>query len=510
MKGKTIGIVLLLVSFFIGSFNVIYRTSLTIQDYDPITYMIVVLLMLFVMLAFGIKEELKLTSMKRDFLLGIIAIAAYFLVVSYLRLLMSFVFYTYRIDALLLPLLLLGIILAIFGTDGAKKLKKQIVYSIFASPVVLLPLIEQNTRFVDAVASLTYSIMKLVGEPVSKVGLAIIAPSSYSISIASTCADLGAFIALAMFLIPIAYFYTGSKTRKLYWVVAGIALFFVLNIARVFGIASIWVYYGINSAVATFHVFAGQILFYAAIIVMLVIAKGFKLNIWRLENEPKKGGKRGAANLSKQVISKNISLALAIGIVGFLITVPYQNASYIPLLSINTTQQSSMLALYRSIVVPLEVTHMNISVLEANNYSAIIALSNQTFNRTMPIYVIAKLEGRAVQYGMLANYTSVKSRGAIVLNNGITLNSAMINSSGYLFYINYFLLPYQQSNGNWSVVGYETFYKLNNSTINPAAGCIPDTGLINRIESEAYNLVNFRSPIQGKMMCISIAAAQNS
>ncbi|MGC8648147.1 MAG: archaeosortase/exosortase family protein, partial [Candidatus Micrarchaeia archaeon] len=173
MKSKTIGILLLLTAFFIGSFNVIYRTSFTIQDYDPTTYMIVVLLMLFVMLAFGIKEDIDMTNHIMDFVLGIVAVFAYFLIVSYLRLLMSFVFYVYRVDALLLPLLLLGIIMAIFGVEGARKLKKQLVYSVFASPAVLLPLIEMNSRFVDSVANLTYGIMKLVGEPVSKAGLTI-------------------------------------------------------------------------------------------------------------------------------------------------------------------------------------------------------------------------------------------------------------------------------------------------------------------------------------------------
>ncbi|MGC8622573.1 MAG: exosortase/archaeosortase family protein [Candidatus Micrarchaeia archaeon] len=510
MKSKTIGILLLLTAFFIGSFNVIYRTSFTIQDYNPTTYMIVVLLMLFVMLAFGIKEDISMTNRTRDFAIGLVAVFAYFLIVSYLRLLMSFVFYVYRVDALLLPLLLLGIIIAIFGVEGARKLKKQLVYSVFASPAVLLPLIEMNSRFVDSVANLTYWIMKLVGEPVSKAGLTILAPSSYSISIASTCADLGAFIALAMFLIPIAYFYEGPKTRKLYWLVSGIALFFVLNIIRVFSIASIWVYYGINSAVATFHLFVGQILFYIAIIVMLLIAGKFGLSIWNIREHKKEPHIHRDGGAAKVHISKNAAIALGIGIIGFLITVPYQSSIYMPLLSINTTQQGNMLSLYKSIIAPLETAHMNISVLESNNYSAIIALSNQTFNRTKPIYIIAKREGRAIQYGMLANYTSVENSYSVVLNDGITLNSAFINSSGVTFYINYFLLPYKQLNGNWSVIGYETFYKLNESTENIAAGCIPSTGIINRIESEAYNFMNGRFSGPQKMMCLSISAAENN
>jgi len=60
MKEKMIGIIVLLVAFFIGSFNILYRTGFVIQDNDPTTYIVVVMLMLFVMLGFGVKEELIL------------------------------------------------------------------------------------------------------------------------------------------------------------------------------------------------------------------------------------------------------------------------------------------------------------------------------------------------------------------------------------------------------------------------------------------------------------------
>ncbi|MEM3827565.1 MAG: archaeosortase/exosortase family protein, partial [Candidatus Micrarchaeaceae archaeon] len=464
MKEKTIGIIILLVAFFIGSFNVLYRTSFVIQDNDPTTYVVVVMLMLFVMLAFGIKENLALTYRRKDAILGVLALIAYILIVSYVRLLMSFVFYTYRIDALLLPLLLIGIILVIFGTDGVKKLKKQLVYSIFASPVVLLPIIEENTGFVNSVAYLTYWLMKVVGEPVTKSGLTIIAPSSYTISIAATCADLGAFIAVVMFLAPIAYFYIGSRMRKFYWVVSGVLLFFAFNMIRVFSIASIWVYYGIDRAVALFHMFAGQLLFYLAIIIMILIASRFDLHIW-IGQIPQRT-KRVYEVKSKQKKVRfypNLSMALAIGLLGLAITLPYQNAIYAPLILLNTTQSVSVLTLYRSVGLPLENAEMNLSILEATNSSAILALSNQTYNRTNPIYVIAKLEGRAVQYGMLANYSSASGRSALVLSNGITINSAVIISGGRRFYINYFLFPYRQPNGNWNVVGYEMFYVLNST-----------------------------------------------
>ena len=512
MKEKMIGIIVLLVAFFIGSFNILYRTGFVIQDNDPTTYIVVVMLMLFVMLGFGVKEELNIASTRRDYVLGFLVLAVYFLVVAYVRSLMSFVFYAYRIDALLLPLFLISIIIVIFGIDGVKKLKKQLVYSIFASPVVLLPIIVTNTKFVDSVAYLTYWLMKSVGEPVVKNGLSIIAPSTYSISIAATCADLGAFIALVMFLVPIAYFYTGKKLHKFYWVLTGVILFFIFNIARVFSIASIWVYYGITNAVSVFHLFAGQILFYLAIIVMILIAGRFRLGIWRVSTAKHRTFKAERGRHMQVRTGNNIVAALIIGLLGFAITLPYQSALYLPLMSINTTQQGTMLAVYRAVALPLEAARMNMSILEATNSTAILALSNHTFNRTRPIYVIAKMEGRAVDYGMLANYSRVWNRSAVVLNNGITLNSAMINSSDHSFYINYFLLPYKQLSGNWSVVGYEIFYYLNKTSmsISSVAGCTANTGPVNEIESAVYNILNLRGVYNNKMMCVSTISASST
>ena len=505
MREKTLGVIAVLIAFFVGSYNVLARTSFVIQDTNPTTYVVVVLLMVFVMLLFSVKEELRFARGKRNFVYGFLILIAYVLAVSYLRSALSFLYYTYRIDALLLPLLLSGIIITVFGIDGIKKLWKQVVYALFASPLLLIPVISSNTKFVNSVAYITYWLMTALREPVTRIGIVITAPSSYSISIASTCADLGAFIAILMFLIPVAYFYNGKLRHKVYWLVSGVALFFVFNIARMLAISSVWVYYGIGEAISIFHLFAGQILFYIAIIVMLVIAGKMKLHLpggSRPKASRKRGGAESGTGRSAAFV---IGFALVIGVLGFIFTVPYQNASYYPLESFNYTFTGNTTSLYRTVITPLEGAGMNISVLGSNNRTVIMAMSNSTFGRSNPLYAEATLEN-GYYYGMISNYSRAVSGSSMLLDSGETINSALVFSNGLnLFYVNYFILP-SYNFGEGHVVNYELFYYTNSSEYTTqyyAPSCIAGSGPINDIESMIYNVMKFQT-YSSKMLCASL------
>ena len=51
---------------------------------------------------------------------------------------------------------------------------------------------------------------------------------------------MGIFIALAFFLIPIAYLYDGKTKKKILWVASGLALLLVLNLVRMASISLAW------------------------------------------------------------------------------------------------------------------------------------------------------------------------------------------------------------------------------------------------------------------------------
>ena len=78
-------------------------------------------------------------------------------------------------------------------------------------------------------------------------------------------------IALALFLIPIAYLYTGRTEGEVFWVGSGIVLLLVLNLVRMASHILRRLTYGPSQTALLAHTFLGVILFYAAIVLMILI-----------------------------------------------------------------------------------------------------------------------------------------------------------------------------------------------------------------------------------------------
>ena len=294
-KAKTLGIAALFVAFLLASINSIAVSSLSVLDTDPSTYVIVVMLMLFLFMVFSLKEDLKFEYEFRNIAYATAFFAAYVLILSYSRVALSLAFQSYRIDALLFPLLLTAMITALFGLSGIRKMKYLIVYAVFASPLVLLPVLSLNGAFARLNAVIVYGLLKAIGMPVSNSGLVISVGKLSSITISTTCVSLGVFAAFIMFLLPVAYLYEGDSKSKALWVFSGFALMLFLNILRMFGLSLIGIYYGLNAAVLTsFHSFAGQILFYIGIVVMVLIAYKYKLYVKKVKKAKRQKSSRRA------------------------------------------------------------------------------------------------------------------------------------------------------------------------------------------------------------------------
>ena len=323
-NNRFFGIIVALAALILAYYNSLSISSFVISDSDPYTYGVVVMLMGLVFLFLGVRDKHLEPSPTAVWIgAGSALVVAYALLLAYARVALSFWFISYRIDVLLIPVFLAGIVLGVFGPRGLLRLKYQIIYLFFASGVVLSPLIALNASFTGLNAGLVYALIKALGIPVVRSGLVISAASSGSISIASTCADIAAFIAIALFMVPLAYFYEGKPTKKFEWVVSGVALLFVFNIFRMSLIAVLWAYYGIGEAVATFHLFVGSVLFYASIIIMILIAGKFRLRLPYLRDYII--GSRKSGKLSPNMRYAAV-WAVAAGLIALVLTAPYSSA----------------------------------------------------------------------------------------------------------------------------------------------------------------------------------------
>ncbi len=486
-RAKILGILVILVAFLIASFNSLSVTSLSILDTDASTYIIVVMLMIFLFIVFSAKADIDFEYNKKNIIYSAAIFIAYVLIVSYVRVGLSSAFLSYRIDALLFPLPLLSFIVLVFGPRGAKKLSPLVLYSLFASPLILMPLLNLNNAFANLNAIFVYNIIKSTGVQVSRLGLVISSSLGSSITISSTCVSLGTFVAFVMFLVPIAYLYDGKKINKLYWGVSGVLLILVLNFLRMLSIAIIWVYYGISHAVNTFHLFAGQLIFYIAIILMVFFTYKYGLGL----RKAKKGTLKDIKSLhlikDKRLFLVTI-IALVFAIVAFALNSGYYSNVYAPAIFFGTNTNASSLLIYHQVLAGAEASNGSIAVLSTSGTNYLFLLGNLS-DPNESAYAVANVTYSPLPYVSLPGYIPTTGPHSYLLKNGISVAAQSASSGNSLFEINYFSLPYNLS-GSWFMVNYVVFEKVNP---NSPSGCsminYNSIGSLDYIESEIYNLI---------------------
>ena len=498
MKGvsqKTVGIAALFVAFLLGSVNSIARTGFSILDTDSTTYIIIVMLMMFAFIVFYLKEDIQMSTRKRDMVIGGVLFAAYVLVMSYLRVSMSYAFATYRIDAIMFPLILASLIVTLFGIRHLRKFNKLMVYSVFASPLLLLPLIFANGAFANFNSDIVYSILRIVGTNVVKSGVVISGTaSSAAVTIASTCVPVGIFIATAMLLLPLAYLYEGKRSKKALWISMAVVAVFVMNIIRMSVITLVWAHSGIGSAVALFHAFAGEFIFYIAIVMFVLLAGRFGLSL-KGKTKVKARGAKGQGRIPVY----HVAFALLLGAMAFMLTLPYGSMLYASATHFYGAYNASsnpqqLVALELN---SLSVTGFNTSNTGSmNGFEIYTATSNairpDAMNALNPsIFIISGYLNRPVPGVQMFRNTTVDNVTAELLPNGISLISATSTSNNTNFNLNYFSAPYE-INGSYVSINYEAFASATSGA--SLCGGLPARGqaiilAVNRFESAIDNFL---------------------
>ncbi len=503
------GILMVFIALLLCTVNSIAITNFTISDTDATTYIIVVMLMAFPLLLFYGKDNLLVPRIKKsNIIYGAIFLALYVLGISYFRVGLSYLFLSYRIDMLLLPLFAMSMISFVFGIDGLKRMQLFIVYLLFASPIPMLPLLSLNQPFALFNANTVYSVLSALGTPVAISGVQISTPSTYSISIAGACADIGAFVALLFFLVPVAYLYDGRTSRKVLWLLASLALMFLLNIMRMSIIAVEWAYYGIGGAAAVFHSFAGQLLFYIAIIVMMLLASEFGLYLPGGEKNKSTAAKEGGAGHGSYAFArKELYLLLAItilsGLLGFVLSTPYASSVYVPVSAFGLASQVNAAPLDLYVLSTLEMAHLNVTQLEAQGANMTFALGNNRIPLQQTYVIVYPVSGiNAASIASLYNASSDTS--TIVLKNGISMSGSILTLDGNTIAADLFSLPY-----NSSGIVVPLKYGMIHLVTSPGTQCGESApySAVDMAESFIYDTIRGQAFSTRNMLCESYAVA---
>jgi exosortase/archaeosortase family protein len=348
----------------------------------------------------------------------------------------------------------------------------------------------------------------MLGVPVSKAGVTILSGTGASIAISTTCVSIGTFIALFMFLLPLAYLYDGRLGRKALWLVSGIILILLLNVLRMMLVVLIWVHYGIGSAANTFHTFAGQLLFYLAIIIMVLVSERYGLELKRLGNGVAKD-MAGFYRTKQRGIYAVVVLMLVLAVISLFFAFGYGRQFYAPPALFGNASQINKLMLNQRIISALRSSGDNVTGLGETPVGYLFSLSNNGTNINSSTYVVAN-----PSYSPLINYSlpafiPVSKARSYLLGDGITVTTQSVLSENSLFDVNYFSIPYNVS-GSWVSVNYLMFRMMNSSPMPDCGAFYSSTPPQQITETFIYNLFSLQNYSTNGLMCESYNMASSA
>ena len=492
--GKRFGIILFTILIIAALINSFYVTPLQISDSDFSTYIVVPMLMLPLFAIFMLKEGIIPEVRRRDALIGIALFAIFGLLTLWLSISLSFLYLSFRIDMLLFPLLIASLAILIFGLRNIGKFKAIMTYALFASPSLLIWLSSANYGFVVGNTLFIYNIIKPFFAHVSYTAPFTITANSYAVGIGQTCVGIGVLIATIMFLTPLAYLYEGKLAKKAMWVASGFGLVLLLNVLRMLGIAMAWFYYGPSNAILTIHIFAGVLLFYISIIVMILISGKYGL---RFPSKKRTATTRGMQrSRHKGYYGWGVALAMLFTFIYFLMTVNYRSAQVI-----------SPITLYNRVgfnvgsVAPLFRTSNMSGFTQAEiqdtlHNEIILQITNATFNSTAPIGIILISPNQTETSELLRNAT-VLGKLIFINNAGSTATVYDLGADGKSLILYNELIPYILPGGQSTVASLYAVLPANRTST--AISCegeydVPYTWLANLPNPGGYN-----STADGKM-----------
>lgn len=361
----------------------VYITPTTISDADPSTYVIVPILMMPLLLLFIFKKDIEPRVNKRDGVIGALAFTFFIIITVLLRVYFSIYFVSFRVDMLLIPLGIISLVLLLFGSNNISRFKSVMLYSLLASPAVMFPILKAANGFTNLNTVLVYGILKLFIPGMQYVAPFTISANGYSVGIGNACVSIGIFIALALFLIPVAYFYNGQDKKKIYWVSSGLILLLVLNLVRMLGISFVWLSYGPNSTALFVHTFIGVVLFYFIIVLMILIT-----GLYGLKAGPSKKRNKKIAEKRVDIDNKYVLAAFAFSLIYLYLTINYSTSLKVSPISLT----QNVLFDFRNAQVSSAVQDMvdrgnfsSFMITPSTGSYASFSLTNNTFNSTNPV-----------------------------------------------------------------------------------------------------------------------------
>jgi exosortase/archaeosortase family protein len=496
-----LGMLVFLIAAVVLLSTSLFITPLAVSDADPSTYVIVPMLMLPLFVLFSLKAGADPDVGMRDVAIGSAMFTAFILLTLFLRFYFSFLFLSFRIDLLVLPLALAALAVLLFGTKNLRKFRGILLYALFASPPVLFLLLESYNAFTSINSVIVYGLLKPFVSGIKYVAPMTISANGYNIGIGQACVSIGVFIALALFLVPVAYLYDGKDSKKVAWVTSGVALLFAFNIVRMLFVSYEWLAYGPSEIIALVHATAGVFLFYAAMIVMVLAAGAYGLSLGAKAEPRRKRKRKGGADLWPISIALAIAFALAYACT----TLSYSGAIVVsPLALVNGVAFNfSNAGIAHSVAGIVSGRGFNYSVVPGQDGTYVFFdLANRTINASEPAVLLAARPGLNITGGIESNST-VKGRFGFLNANGASEEVDDVVSNGTEFFLYHTAMPLALGDMSSSIA--DVYVILPGSVVRGST-CAASYNPIYAVALNAFNAESYNRPVRDgalKALCIS-------
>ncbi|WP_426573603.1 exosortase/archaeosortase family protein [Aquihabitans sp. McL0605] len=198
---------------------------------------------------------------------------------------LSAMFWLWRIDLLALPLFASGAIVLLFGVRTLWRLRLPMLFLFLAWPLpytaVILRQIELFTSTTLLGVRAGLHAMPGVARPLPGDGSLFQiqhGQEGFPVGVASACSGVNGLVGYALVGGAFLFELSGRWWRRALWLLTGLALVWVLNVARILGIFVAGRYWGQAFAIDALHPVLGLILFNVAVIAMLCLMGRFGLS----------------------------------------------------------------------------------------------------------------------------------------------------------------------------------------------------------------------------------------
>lgn len=294
--------------------------GLTLQT--PLAYLalvpLIALLLAWVRLA-GEPAGLPIHDRQVDYIIGLALVMVAGAISILVPLTLTARFWLYRVDLLSMPLFVAGVVTLVYGVRRLWALKFPIAFLFLAWPLPYAPLVGDGMRlFTDATAGALTLVSHIIPVAVATGGdesVFFVRHNGFSfpLSVGAACAGVNSLVGFILVGGALSYVVTGRILRRIAWLLAGLLVVWLLNVARIEVIFLVGWAFGKEVALDVLHPIAGLVAFNLGVFAMLLVAPRFGLSFVRLSGRAE-APRRQPSPVRQIRVALALALALAVGL----------------------------------------------------------------------------------------------------------------------------------------------------------------------------------------------------